>query len=179
MYKSFADTYHFQRELCEKVVFPLEILPWAALLSSLFHSLVNFIVLFLAMLLLNHSVPSTALLFPLVVAPLILGTLGFSWFIASLGVYLRDVSQVTNMITTILLFMSGVFFPITALPVAYHEWLRLNPLATIIEQSRNVLIFGNAPDPTALAYLYALGLLTAICGFAWFQKTRKGFADVL
>ncbi|PTV64958.1 MULTISPECIES: ABC transporter permease [Pseudomonas] len=163
----------------KKVVFPLEILPWAALLSSLFHAFINFLVLLIAMFLLNQSVPLTAALFPLVILPLILGTLGFSWFIAALGVYLRDVSQVTNMITTILLFMSGVFFPITALPVAYHEWLRLNPLATIIEQSRNVLIFGHSPDLTALAYLYALGLLTAICGFAWFQKTRKGFADVL
>ncbi|WP_334180943.1 ABC transporter permease [Pseudomonas nitroreducens] len=163
----------------KKVVFPLEILPWSALLSSLFHALINLLVLFIAILILNNSIPYTAVFFPVVIAPLILGTLGFSWFIASLGVYLRDVNQVTNMITTILLFMSGVFFPITALPASYHEWLRLNPLATIIEQSRNVLIFGKLPDVTTLTYLYALGLLSAICGFAWFQKTRKGFADVL
>lgn len=163
----------------KKVVFPLEILPCAAFLSALFHAAINFVVLLIAMLVLNHSIPLTALWFPLVVAPLVLATLGFSWLIASLGVYLRDVSQITAMLSTILLFMSGVFFPISALPVAYHEWLRMNPLATIIEQSRNVLAFGVTPDFSALAWLYLLGTITAICGFAWFQKTRKGFADVL
>lgn len=163
----------------KKVVFPLEILPCAAFLSALFHASINFVVLLLAMLVLNHSIPLTALMFPLVFAPLALATLGLSWFIASLGVYLRDVSQVTTMLSTILLFISGVFFPISALPAAYHGWLRMNPLATIIEQSRNVLTFGVMPDFNALAWLYLLGMITAICGFAWFQKTRKGFADVL
>lgn len=163
----------------KKVIFPLEVLPWSAFFSALFHAAVNFIVLLAAILMLNQTIPATAAWFPLVIAPLVAATLGISWFIASLGVYLRDVNQITTMLTTILLFMSGVFFPITALPAIYQEWLRLNPLAAVIEQSRNVLIFGVTPDLKTMTYLYGLGLLLAVCGFAWFQKTRKGFADVL
>lgn len=102
-----------------------------------------------------------------------------SWLFASLGVYLRDISQITTMFSTILLFMSAVFFPITALPEKYQFWIRINPLASIIEQSRNVLIFGQMPDFTTWALMLLAGATIAWCGFAWFQKTRKGFADVL
>ncbi|MNY65464.1 ABC-2 type transporter [compost metagenome] len=105
--------------------------------------------------------------------------MGMSWLFASLGVYLRDISQITVMFTTVMLFMSAVFFPITALPEKYQFWIRINPLAYIIEQSRNVLIFGQVPDLKTWCIMFITGAVVAWCGFAWFQKTRKGFADVL
>ena len=163
----------------KKVVFPLEILPWVAFTSALFHSCISLVVLLFAQLILNHNIPSTAILFPIVILPLFLGIMGLSWLFASLGVYLRDIAQITAMFSTILLFMSAVFFPITALPEKYQFWIRINPLASIIEQSRNVLVFGRLPNFWALLIMLAVGALIAWCGFVWFQKTRKGFADVL
>lgn len=163
----------------KKVVFPLEVLPWVAFTSALFHAAISLMVLLLAQLIINHSIPLTALLLPIVVLPLFLGIMGMSWLFASLGVYLRDISQITVMFTTVMLFMSAVFFPITALPEKYQFWIRINPLAYIIEQSRNVLIFGQAPDPKTWCVMFVTGAIVAWCGFAWFQKTRKGFADVL
>ncbi|MNX75588.1 Teichoic acid translocation permease protein TagG [compost metagenome] len=163
----------------KKVVFPLEVLPWVAFTSALFHAVISLIVLLLAQLLINHSIPVTALLLPVVVLPLLLGIMGLSWLFASLGVYLRDISQITAMFSTVLLFMSAVFFPITVLPEKYQFWIRINPLASIIEQSRNVLVFGQMPDFTAWGIMLIFGTLLAWLGFAWFQKTRKGFADVL
>ena len=161
------------------MVFPLEILPWVAFTSALFHACISLVVLLSAQLILNHSIPATAILLPIVVLPLFLGIMGMSWLFASLGVYLRDIAQITAMLSTVLLFMSAVFFPITALPEKYQFWIRVNPLASIIEQSRNVLVFGQMPDFTALAIMFAVGAVIAWCGFVWFQKTRKGFADVL
>jgi len=163
----------------KKVVFPLEILPWVAFCSALFHAAISLLVLLVAQLIFKHSIPVTALLLPIVVLPLLLGIMGLSWLFASLGVYLRDISQITAMFSTVLLFMSAVFFPITALPEKYQFWIRINPLASLIEQSRNVLVFGQLPDLTAWAIMFTVGALIAWCGFAWFQKTRKGFADVL
>lgn len=163
----------------KKVVFPLEILPVITLGSALFHSCISLLVLLIAQLLIVGTLSWTALLFPLILVPLILATLGISWLLASLGVYLRDVGHVITVLTTVLLFLSPVLYPVAALPAAYQPWLKLNPLTYIIEESRNVLLFGNLPDWGSLAIAIAVGALIATVGFWFFQKTRKGFADVI
>jgi lipopolysaccharide transport system permease protein len=163
----------------KKIIFPLEVLPWVALGSALFHAAVSMGVLVLAQLLINQNIPFTAFWLPVVLLPLALATVGLAWFLAALGVYLRDIGQLTTMVTTILLFTSAVFFPISALPERYQIFMRLNPLALLIEEARKVLIFGQWPDLPLLGFLGILGFLMAWGGFAWFQKSRRGFADVL
>ena len=163
----------------KKVVFPLEILPLISLGAALFHSCISVVVLLAAQQLLSGSTPMTALYFPLILLPLCLGTLGLSWLLAALGVFIRDVGQIITVLTTVLLFLSPVLYPVSALPEAYRPWLQLNPLTYIIEDSRNVLIFGHAPDWQAFGLALAGSALMAMVGFWLFQKTRKGFADVL
>ena len=163
----------------KKVVFPLEILPSVAIGSALFHATVSLLVLLSAQLLVFQRLPWTVMLFPLVLIPLLLATTGFAWLLSALGVYLRDVSQTTAIFTTVLMFTSPVFYPLTSLPERYGVWLRLNPLGFIIEESRNALVFGKAPDFAGLGISLTASLLIAAGGFWWFQKTRKGFADVL
>ncbi len=163
----------------KKVVFPLEILSWVSLGSVLFHSLVSLAVLLLVQLILNLSLPWTVVFFPLVLLPLIFASLGVAWFLAALGVYVRDIEQITTVLTTVLMFMSAVFYPISALPEDYQVWLRLNPLVLIINESRKVLILGSLPDWSWLGIALVMGLAIAFAGFWWFQNSRKGFADVL
>ena len=163
----------------KKVIFPLEILPWVACGSALFHASISLLVLLLVQLLFQHQIPWTAILFPLVLIPLIFFALGFAWFLASLGVYLRDVAQVTGIMTTILMYVSPVFYPVSALPPQYQGWLQFNPLTLIIEDGRNTLTLGHLPDWAPLFRLLLISIAVAWAGYAWFQKTRKGFADVL
>lgn len=163
----------------KKVVFPLEILSWVSVGAILFHSLVSLLVLLLAQLVIHGSLPWTIIFFPLVLLPLVFTSLGMAWFLASIGVYIRDIGQVTGVLTTVLMFLSSVFYPISNLPEAYQAWLRLNPLVLIITESRKVLIFGYPPDWLTLGISLLLGLGIAAAGFWWFQKTRRGFADVL
>lgn len=163
----------------KKVIFPLEILPCVALGSALFHTAISLVVLLLAQLILNQQLMWTAVLFPCVLLPLVFATMGFAWFLAGLGVYVRDIGQITGMVTTVLLFLSPVFYPISALPEQYQAWLHLNPLTFIIEEGRNTLIFGRVPDIGAWGMMLVAGMLISWIGFAWFQKIRKGFADVL
>jgi len=163
----------------KKVVFPLEILSWVTLGSVLFHSLVSLAVLLLAQLVIHLTLPWTVIFFPLVLLPLIFASLGVAWFLAALGVYVRDIGQITTVFTTMLMFVSTVFYPLSALPQSYQAWLRLNPLVLIITESRKVLIFGGLPDWPWLGLALLMGLLMAFTGFWWFQKARKGFADVL
>jgi len=163
----------------KKVLFPIEILPVISLGSAIFHGCISLIVLLLAQLALAHTLSWTAIFFPLVLVPLILGTLGISWLLASLGVYLRDVGQIIGVLTTVLMFLSPVLYPIASLPEAYRPWMQLNPLTYIIEESRSVLLMGNLPQWNHLAIALLVGVVIAAAGFWLFQKTRKGFADVL
>ena len=163
----------------KKVIFPLEILPVIGLGAALFHALISLGVLLLAIVLINGTLVWTAILFPLVILPLLIATLGVAWFLASVGVFLRDVGQTIGIFTTVLMFVSPVFYPISALPEKFHIWLMLNPLTFVIEQSRAVMIFGKLPDWKGMAIYTIVSLLMAWAGYWWFQKTRKGFADVL
>ena len=163
----------------KKVVFPLEILPWMSLGAALFHACASLLALLLVFAAVNLTLNWTVLLLPVLLFPLLLLTMGISWFLASIGVYYRDVGQVTGIATSILLFMAPVFYPVSALPEQYRPLLYLNPLTFMIEQARNILILGRLPDWQGLALYSIASLVVAWLGFAWFQKTRKGFADVL
>ncbi len=163
----------------KKVIFPIEVLPWVALGSALFHAAVSLVVLLLAQLVLDHHLPWTAVLFPLVLLPLILITMGLAWFLSALGVFVRDIAQVTSMVTMILFYLSPVIYPASALPPRYQPWIQANPLTFVIEEGRKTLIYGMVPDLAGWCVAVAIGLVVAWAGFAWFQKSRRGFADVL
>ena len=163
----------------KKVIFPLEILPVVSLGAALFHALISLGVLMIAILLINGSLVWTVIFFPLILMPLLIATLGVAWFLASIGVFARDVGQTISIFTTVLMFTSPVFFPVSSIPEKYQIWLMLNPLTFVIEQSRAVMIFGKQPDWAGLAIYAGASLAVAWAGYWWFQKTRKGFADVL
>lgn len=163
----------------KKVVFPLEILPVVCMLSALFHGLISLGVWLLAHLLFFGLPHATVFYLPLVLLPFCLFLMGLSWALASLGVFLRDVSQFIGLLMTALMFLSPIFYPATALPEEYRQILYLNPLTTVVEQTRDVLFWGKTPDLFTLGIYCVVTLGIASLGFAWFQKTRKGFADVL
>lgn len=163
----------------KKVVFPLEILPVIAAGSALFHAIISVVVLFVFHGLVSHVFPVTALLLPVVLLPLLVLILGLAWFLASLGVFLRDVGQTIYLFTTALMFLSPIFFPASALPEQIREYLFLNPLTFIIEQMRGLLLWGDLPNWYGLGVYSLISMGFAWVGLFWFQKTRKGFADVL
>lgn len=163
----------------KKVVFPLEIFPIVALGAALFHALISFVVWLFAYMILFGMPHATILLLPLVIFPLILLILGLSWILASLGVFLRDVSQFIGILTSVLMFLSPIFYPADSFPEKYRSYLRLNPLTPVIENARDVLFWGKVPDAVHTFIFFLISGCVAWLGFAWFQRTRKGFADVL
>ena len=163
----------------KKVVFPLEILPVIAMGAALFHGLVSLCVLLAAFALFNGYLQWTAVFIPLVLMPLVILTMGFAWMLASIGGFLRDVGQTIVIITTILMFLAPVFYPITAVPERFRPFIMANPITFIIEQAREVLIWGHLPNWMGLGAYTLVASVVAWLGFALFQKTRKGFADVL
>ena len=167
-----------QPNLVKRVVFPLPLLAWVAVLGGGFTLLINASVLLLAAWVAGYA-HITALWLPLVWLPLVPLMLGITWFLSALGVYVRDVGQVIGLLLNLLMFLSPVFYPASALPAQWQPWLRLNPLTLIMEQTREVLLLGHAPDLPALLLHLLVALVIAALGAAWFAATRKGFADVL
>lgn len=163
----------------KKVVFPLEIIPFTGLLSATYHMLISLVVWLVAYIFLSGIPHATVLLLPLVILPFAFFIMGLSWALASLGVFLRDVSQFIGVLVTTLMFLSPIFYPASALPENYRKIVYLSPLTFVIEATRDILYWGKLPNLTVLAIFWLIAGLIAWLGFAWFQKTRKGFADVI
>lgn len=163
----------------KRVIFPLEILPWSMVAAAAFHTLMNIAVFVFLHYLLDGRISGLVLLFPIVLTPLILLAIGIGWIFAALGVYFRDVSQVTGVISTAMFFLSSAMVPVSALPAAYQPIFRANPLTFIIDQAREVALWGHLPDWLGLAQYTLVSIFVMAVGFAMFQVTRRGFADVL
>lgn len=163
----------------KKVVFPLEILPIVSLGTALFHFIISLLVWLIFALIFRGVPPATILLLPFVMVPFFFMILGITWVLASLGVYVRDISQVIGVLVTVTMFLSPLFYPTTALPEPYQPFMLLNPLTFVIEQARGVMIAGEGIDWAGWGLYLLVSLIVAGTGFFWFVKTKKGFADVI
>ena len=168
----------------KKVVFPLEALPWVTVLSALFQAGISLVVLVLYLLVLYLSVGDqyfgwTVIFLPLPFVMLSIVGLGVGWFVAAAAVYFRDISQLMGVMTTVLFFMAPILYPKSALPESIQFILYLNPITFPLEQLRNFLLWNTGPDLWGIGIYTLAALLFAYLGFLWFQKVRKGFADVL
>jgi lipopolysaccharide transport system permease protein len=134
----------------------------------------------LAFYLIAIGVPSvTVLLFPVALLPLIFLSLGIAWFFSALGVFIRDTAQITGLLTTVLMFLSPIFYSADSIPARFRPIAELNPLVPLIEQVRRVLMWHEGLDLHAYMPVLALSIVVLLGGFWWFEKTRRGFADVL
>jgi lipopolysaccharide transport system permease protein len=163
----------------KKVVFPLEIMAWSTIIVASFQALISFIILIVFMLFSGMAIHPTILLFPVVVAPLILFSVGLGWILSSLTVFVRDVAQLVGIVSIIALFISPVFYPVDRLPAVWQSLIYLNPISYIVDQMRRISIYGEMPDWTGLGIYTLVALLVAWLGLALFQRLRTGFADVL
>jgi lipopolysaccharide transport system permease protein len=163
----------------KKIVFPIEILSFVNTGTALFYALISLGIWIVFYVFLFGAPPITALALPLIFLPLIFLILGVSWLLSSLGVFIRDLVHIVGLLVTLLLFLSPIFYPISSLPPFFQQLMHLNPLSFVIEQARNVLIWGKLPDAWHVAIYWLASAAVMWMGFAWFQKTRKGFADVL
>ncbi|OHB49733.1 MAG: sugar ABC transporter permease [Planctomycetes bacterium GWF2_41_51] len=163
----------------KKVVFPLEILPVSAVISAIFLGLISLIILIAGIWLTMHKFSLTMICLPLAFLPLFLLCCGISWFAASLGVYVRDLSHVIGIVMQGLFFMTPIFYSAEMVPKSLRLLLLINPLTAIVQMARNVLIYGRWPDWSSLVIVTLLSLVIFQLGYFWFMKTKWGFADVI
>jgi lipopolysaccharide transport system permease protein len=163
----------------KKVVFPLEVLPAAAVGAAAFHLLVTLALVALGMVFFGRGLGLSALLLVPVLLPLLMGALGAAWFLAAVGVFFRDLRQILPVVGTALMFASAIFYSSARIPPAAYSFLKYNPLLHAIENARDVVLWGRPLDPWGMGYLYLCGVLAMFAGFWTFQKLKPAFADVL
>ena len=165
--------------LVKRVVFPLETLPVAQTLAAHATQVFGMLVLVVAALVLRGEVHWTLVCLPLLMLPQLLLTLGAAWFVASLGVFVRDTAQAIGLALMAWMYLTPIIYPEALVPQKYRAFLNLNPFTPLIRSYRRIMLEGLPPDWQGLAYFTLFALLVFISGYWWFAKTRKNFADVI
>jgi lipopolysaccharide transport system permease protein len=161
----------------KKMIFPVEILPVVPLGAAIIHGCFNISIL-VGALAWTGNLNSTILLFPVLLIPLLLFGIGLSWFLAAWGVFIRDMSQIVPVFVQMLLFLSPIFYPVQAVPVALQAVYTMNPLSSVIEALR-ASISGGYIDWFSWSVTLFISFIVFVIGCVFFHKSRDEFADVL
>jgi lipopolysaccharide transport system permease protein len=167
------------RNFVKKLVFPVETLPVNLAASGLVTECVMLLLFVAALVIAKGHVPLTAAWLPVVVAPQILFTLGVCWFLAALGVFVRDLGQLMGFLLTLWFFLTPICYPETQLSGEAMAVLSKNPIFTLVRLYRTILLEGQSPALPTLVKFWALALAVFFAGYAWFYKLRKSFADIV
>ncbi|HEX3277788.1 MAG TPA: ABC transporter permease [Thermoleophilaceae bacterium] len=167
-----------QRHLVSQPRFPASVVPVVAVAVPLVDVLMSLPVL-VAMLVGSGSLTLTALLLPVLLAIQLVLMCGFAWIFAAAAVYLRDVPQLVLIGVTLLWYMTPVFYSLESVPERYHWVFDLNPLATLIEAYRAVLIGDPGPSVLGVAAVSAASVALAVAGLTMFRRLEGGFVDEL
>jgi lipopolysaccharide transport system permease protein len=165
--------------LVKRVVFPLETLPVSLSLASVANQMFGTVALILAAIILRGELHATILFLPLLVVPQLLATFGAAWLIASLGVFVRDIVQGITLVLMAWMYLTPIIYPETMVPDRYKAIVGLNPFTPLVRNYRRIILEGNGPDWSGLAYFSAFALVSFVVGYWWFARTRKNFADVI
>jgi lipopolysaccharide transport system permease protein len=156
--------------LVTKTLFPSEILPLTILLAAILLCILLFTL---------GKISIYILLVPVYFFVLMLFTLGLSWLVASLNVFVRDISQVLSVILTFWFWFTPIFYSADRFPKQLLFLVHWNPLAHVVTGYRDCLLRMQLPNLRALAFLAAASFLIFVLGGLFFRKTKREFVDVL
>jgi len=167
------------RNFVKKLVYPVETLPANLVISGVVTETFALLIFLAGLLIARHTIPSSILWLPVLLVPQLLLTAGSCWFLAALGVFVRDLGQIIGFFLTLWFFLTPICYPETAIPEQTSRILAVNPIFVLVRGYRAILLENHAPDLAALGILTAGSVLFAAAGYAWFHRLRKSFADVL
>jgi lipopolysaccharide transport system permease protein len=164
----------------KRVVFPLEILPAAAVGASIIRFLISITLVFIAIAVWHVHTTWQSLWLVAIIVPILLLSVGTSWCISALGVFIRDIGQTTIFLSQALMYASAVFYSAKIIPnEGIWTVLHYNPLLYAIDMARGVVLWQVPMNYPHLAYLYGFSAAVFILGHAVFRRLKPAFADVL
>jgi lipopolysaccharide transport system permease protein len=171
-----------QPNFVKKVVFPLEVLPAATVGALSYDLLINFSLCLIGVAIFGPGLSASCFYAPVIIFPVFMISLGLAWFFSALGVFIRDIGQISSFLGLVLLYSSGVFYSaVKAKETAPLIWtfLQWNPLLRIIDSLRQTILWGGQPDWSGVAYAWIFGGIVLLVGAWFFNRLRPAFADVL
>jgi lipopolysaccharide transport system permease protein len=167
------------RNFIKKLVFAVETLPLNLVASGLVSEFFA-IMLFCAFLFVARgAVPLSAAWLPVLLIPQVLFTVGMSWFLAALGVFVRDLGQLVGFLLTLWFFLTPICYPETSLPKQFLPLFSKNPVYALVRGYRAIFLENRPPDFGPLWKLWLLAAVVFVLGHAWFYKLRKSFPDII
>lgn len=163
----------------KKVVFPLEILPASSVSAATFHLVISLSLVLAGVAIFGEGLSADVFWLPVILLPIMLTALGLAWTIAAFGVFLRDLSQLTQFLSLALMYASAVFYSAHKIPMVIWQVLRFNPLLLAIEQARNAVLWHRPVNLSHLGYLYIFGIGACMLGYFVFRRLKPAFADVI
>lgn len=169
-----------QPNFVKKVVFPLEVIPFSNVASSLYHALLTLLLL-LAISSFSHAGVSWtgALALPLFLLPLALMALGLAWGVSALGVFVRDINHLAPFLSTVVMFSSAVFYAPPTNDPQIWAFLKFNPLLLLINEARKAVLWHAPIDYGVMGYVYLFAAATVALGYLLFALLRPYFAEVI
>lgn len=167
------------RNFVKKLIFPLDTLPVNQVVAGLVTEGFAALVFLTALLVIRGAVPASVLWLPAILIPQLLFTLGVCWFLAALGVFMRDLGQIMGFLLTLWFFITPICYAESSLHGTALTILRKNPMFVLVRGYRAVLLEGHAPELLPMLKLWAVAVAAFLLGYAWFYKLRKSFADVI
>lgn len=163
----------------KKVLFPLELLPFIILGSTLFQFLLNFIILMIAYIIFVGMPHIEIILFPIILLPYCIFLVALMWVTSAIGVYFRDISQIVNILIMSSMFLTPIFYKISMIPESFRSYIFINPITTPVEMFRNLFLYGQLPNLKSYFIFITLSVTFATISYQFFCKLKKGFADVV
>lgn len=167
------------RNFIRKLVFPVETLPVNIVMTGLVTEFFGVALLLVGLLIVRGHIPATLLYLPLLLIPQILLTAGFCWFLAALGVFVRDLAQIMGYLLTIWFFATPICYSESKVPAFAARLFVFNPMYVMVRNYRRIMLESTAPNWHSLAWVTAASVIIFLGGHAWFRKLRRSFADLI
>jgi ABC-type polysaccharide/polyol phosphate export permease len=165
--------------LIKRVIFPAEILPLYVVIAAVVNQAIGLGILFAALLLTGHPLNLLMIALPAVLLLQVAFTVGLAWIIAGITVFIRDLGPIVGMVLTVWLFLTPVFYPSSLVPDGWRIILRINPMYSVIETYRSLILRGQLPEIGDLAFLSLSAVVVCLVGYRVFTRLQPAFADVL
>lgn len=169
-----------QPNLVKKVVFPLTLMPLVPIITAFIDSTIGFMLLLTTLVLFTQTLHGSILLLPLVWIPQILLTAGVGYALAGLTVFIRDIPQSIGVVLSFLFYLTPIMYPVDLVPKPLQVWMMLNPLSTIAEVYRDLILWGTPGQHlVGWGYLWVISAIVFAGGLWIYRRLSPAFADVL
>ena len=167
------------RNFVKKLVFAVETLPVNLVAASLVTEIFAILLYCGFLLAARGAIPPTVIWLPALLIPQVLFTAGIAWFLAGLGVFVRDLGQIMGFVLTLWFFTTPICYPENQLPASAAAILGRNPIYILVRGYRAIFLEAQHPAFGSLWKLWLLSFVVCLLGHAWFYKLRKSFPDLL